>query len=185
MSKGNISRKMKKINGESLSGDGNLLLGKGRRLIKSMTLAEDTTEKVADRYVLTFEEDEGGNAFSLERAVIYVLSPASSGSSNGYVQVKGNMGGDYNAGTNSQYGVITWQNTLREYAYIEITADDNIPTSIHYANRTFTGIANDNIQKKFDFGDKLVVHGRIKGIRLTNNASFKAGTEIVIVGVDK
>ena len=185
MIKGNISRKMKKINGESLSGGGDFLLEKGRRLIKSVTLAEDSTEIVADRYVLTFEEDENGDAFALERAVIYVISPADAAASNGYIQIKGVVGGDYNASTNSQYGAITWNNTSNEYAYAEIEADDNIPTHVKFANRTFTGLSNDSTQLKLDFGNKMIVHKQINGIRLTCSSPFKAGTKIVIVGVDK
>ena len=185
MSKGNISRKMKKINGESLSGGGDILLQNRQRLIKSLTLTEDTTAMVADKYVLTFETDEDGRSFNLERAAVFVLSPASSGASNGYIQIKGADGVDYNAGTNSQYGIITWTNSSMEYAYAEIVTDDNIPTYVRFANRTFTGIASDTIQIKHDFGPIMVVHKQINGIRLTCASPFKAGTKIIIVGVDK
>ena len=197
MAKGNISRKMKKINGGSLSGDGNILLEKGWRKIGEYELtAED------EKAMLVFSPTVGTNAntayvetpaFRCEKLRIYIESPMQSELSGStytaYVEAASDAEGkvfDLSPGAKRFFGWTILSKTYDVYSAIDIVTSPYMPTHAEGFNNGKLGASDVSTTQISWSGEKQQL-SQVTGVRLSfgTTLNFYAGMKFVLLGVDK
>lgn len=174
---------IKTINNGSILGGGNLSLQKAWRKIidKTLIAEEDDTPYIA------FTKDADNNYFSLSQVKICIYSPAddsmTSATQDGYILLGTNTLGVQNYGK-----VVLKRINKANYAVIEGFAQEDFITYVNFV-ACYTEIARkDNIVTCF--GENPMMYEKISRIALACNtpngqAGFRAGTRIVIWGIDK
>lgn len=151
-------------------------IGLGERLIFSTTLAEDAK-------FLYVTKDINGNSFKLSEINIYIHSPVlvNDEPMNGYVSVNSS---DSNSWENI-FGA--WIFKSRDYegtASAKFVASEYHRPYLIMGDCTNIAIDRRNYQM-ISYGRFNQLHNDIVGIRLMASGTLEAGTEIVIMGVDK
>ena len=169
---------IKTVNNESLLGSENIALMPKWRLIKDLTLDEEPSTAT-----ITINTDTNNNSFILERAKIYIFSPASDNTYLARIQVTSR----YATGYSPSYAFVKVRDINPYYSYIEMVTNDNLPTYALYANRNYTNGHADSTDVRMDFSI-YTTHKQIEGISIDMQADTQrlaAGTRIVVLGLDK
>ena len=196
MAKGNISRKMKKINGGSLSGDGNLLLEKCWRKIGSFPLTAADEKKF-----LVFSPTVGSDAdtayiktpaFKCEKLRVFIYSPMNAGLSaplSAYVNLASdNTGASFDTTGNKRFFAwSTASNSYDTYSFFDIVTSPYIPTYTEgfATGRLGTGTV---MSKQVSLSATEQNLTQITGLKFemsNSNYGFFEGMRFVIMGVDK